>query len=210
MAEDDADRSTLEQQIDDLGDQLSEIRKTVEQQAGEARARLDPFLDQIRSDWDAARAAAEETGAAAREAFETASGDLEADITDLRANLGTVQADLRTELAESRDSYRDALGDLVSSWRARIDELRVQADLGAMDARDEARAEVDRAERQWEELKARADDFADQAAEATAELRADIRRLVDDLRATLRKVADQLTAQLDVGDKDDDGDGSTD
>jgi hypothetical protein len=107
-------------------------------------------------------------------------------------------------MAESRDSYLDALRDLVSSWRARIDELRVQADLGRMEARDEAQADVERAEHQWDELKAKADQFGDQATEATADLRADVRRLVDDLRETLRKVADRLAAEFAAENDDED------
>ena len=204
MADDEGDRGALSTQIDELGDQLSELRSKVEQLAQDARARLDPFLDQARSDWESARKAAERTGSATRDALRTASQEAEADITDLRANLATVRADLRTEVAESRDSYLDALRDLVSSWRARIDELRVQADLGRMDARDEAQADVERAEHQWDELKAKADQFGDQATEATADLRADVRRLVDDLRETLRKVADRLAAELAAENDDED------
>jgi gas vesicle protein len=202
MAEGEGDRGSLSTQLDELGDQLIELRAKVEEQAEEARVRLDPFLDQARSDWEMARRAAERTGSAARDAVRAASKEAESDVIDLRADLATVRADLRTEMADSRETYFAALHDLVDSWRARIDELRVQADLARMEARDEGRSDVERAEHQWDELKVKADHLSDQAAEATADLRADVRRLVDDLRQTIRKVADRLTAEFAAGDAD--------
>lgn len=195
MAEQGDDRSALQSQLDELGEQLNDLRAKVGEQTGDVRDRLNPFVDQVKADWESVRRAAEQTGSATSEAVRGASDDAEASVKRLRTELSAAQADLRAEAADSMDAYRSAIGDLVSSLRQGLDELTVQIDLGRMDARDQLKAEMERAERLWGELKTRAEQAADQAGEATAELRSEIRKLVDDLRDTLRSVTDRLRSE---------------
>ena len=60
------DQDGLQDQIDDLGAQVSELGRKVKDQAGDAKERLDPVVDQVRSDWDSLRKAATEAGSAAK------------------------------------------------------------------------------------------------------------------------------------------------
>ena len=187
-----SDSGALQSQLDELADQLSDLRGRVSDQADDARQRLEPFVDEVKSNWESVKRAVDHLGTATADAVKEASQQTEAGIQGLRSDLGTVRADLSTELADSRDGYRAAVRDLTDSWRARIDQLRVQADLARMDARDEIEDDLAKAEGLWADLKRRADELGDEAGDATADLREDVTRLVGDLRAALRRALDRL------------------
>lgn len=102
------------------------------------------------------------------------------------------------------DQDGGSLSELIESWRGRLDDLKVQADLGRMEARDRIRGDLERAEGLWTELKGRLEGLGDKAAETGGELRDDVKTLVDDLRDALRSAADRIAADLDSNSDDDD------
>jgi archaellum component FlaC len=99
----------------------------------------------------------------------------------------------------STDAQQNDLEDLAT-WRARIDELKVQADLGRMETRDRIRSDLERVEELWSDLKSRTERLAAQAADAGDDLRGEIRGAVSDLREALRSALTRLADDLDRSD----------
>jgi hypothetical protein len=102
----------------------------------------------------------------------------------------------------STDDNQNELEDLAT-WRARIDELKVQADLGRMETRDRIQSDLERVEELWSELKSRSERLASQAAGAGDDLRGEISAAVGDLREALRSALTRLADELDRSDRED-------
>lgn len=71
---------------------------------------------------------------------------LRAGLQQLRVDVRLAEAELDTALAEDGDSYLTGARRVVDEWRARLDGLRVQANLVAMDVRDDVQGALSTAE----------------------------------------------------------------
>lgn len=108
---------------------------------------------------------------------------------------------LRAAETSSPEGYRAALGDLVRSWRARLDHARVQAELGRREIRDEVDQDLERAEHLWSQIRQRSERLGEEASELTADVRDDIRELVESIGEAFREASDRLAHRLDDEDR---------
>lgn len=181
-----ADDEAITSPIAQMERELHTLESDIAGQPDGVRDRLEALLTQVRHDWSATREALDRTASAARE-----------DLSTLRADLAIVRADLAAEMSESREGYRSALGDLVESWRARLDHAKVQAELGRLEARDEVNDDLERAEDLWAQMRQRFERMGDEASELTGEVREDVRDLIEGIREALRDAGDRLAHSLD-------------
>jgi hypothetical protein len=101
------------------------------------------------------------------------------------AALGIAAATLRAERAASKPELADALDSVVRSWRARADELRLQAHLGEMEAHDAGLHAVDVLEA-----------AGDQVASVLVTVRDDTGQSLDALRTAGGRAIDGLGRAL--------------
>lgn len=92
------------------------------------------------------------------------------------------QADLRRQLAEARSDQ----------WQARIDDLEVQAHLGAMEAEDRLDPLIERLRNSWLEMRKHLDQGADTASDVIDQLRDGFEQAGRDIRDTVRQVAEKV------------------
>ncbi len=161
--------------------------------AGDGLAqRVRPAVERLERTRDAAAALhrLEEEAAETRDAL---AADLEREYHQLEAELRILRSELRSELAENVDAYRSAANEQLLAWRAGLDELRVQAHLAKMDARDELTILLDRVESRYHEatrqLRASASDSD------LAPLRESLRGVFHDLRSAADHVTETLRSQ---------------
>lgn len=113
------------------------------------------------------------------EAWRRYAVDLEEATRRFDTTVGLAAARLRAERAASKEDLGSVLDDVMQSWRARADEMRVRAHVGQMDARDlvsDTVAELDL---------------------ATQRLGAVVARLRTEVGGTLSSMRHEVTAALD-------------
>jgi hypothetical protein len=76
----------------------------------------------------------------------------------------------------------DSVEQRLNEWRARLDELRVQVDLGAMDVRDEFKKNFAIAENVFLAAQSRLADARKDASSDLKEMRHDVEQLLGDLK----------------------------
>jgi hypothetical protein len=93
--------------------------------------------------------------------------------------------DLEARVADLEKQVSDLTNDLLKGqledWKARIDQLEVQARLGEMEARDQVSPIVDQLRNKWLDAKEQFDKTQSAAGDALATLRSGVRNAVDDL-----------------------------
>ena len=121
-------------------------------------------------------------------------------MTDVAA---TERSERVEELKEKVRELEDLIGALgrettdavLEAWKARIDGLRVQADLGRMEMRDETAGSVDEAEAVWRSARARLEALSDEASDVGAALIEGMRSARDDLRAAVGLAQERIDAE---------------
>jgi DNA repair exonuclease SbcCD ATPase subunit len=86
----------------------------------------------------------------------------------------------------------DVLEGQLADWKARIDQLEVQARLGGMEAREQVDPVVERLRNRWLDAKEQFDKTQAAAGDAFASVRDGVKRAVDDLGDSL----DEAVAKL--------------
>jgi hypothetical protein len=82
----------------------------------------------------------------------------------------------------------------LSAWRARLDNLVVQADLARLDGRDDVRASVDRAEQVWQHTRDRLRSGSEERAEAGEALLVGVGAARSDLAAAVERAEEERAA----------------
>jgi predicted nucleic acid-binding Zn-ribbon protein len=93
---------------------------------------------------------------------------LEAQIDRLEAK----EAELRSQLAQAQ----------LDQWYGRIEDLELQAHLGAMDTQDRIRALVAQAREVWQDAKRQVEGTASSASDVAGEVRSRLEGILRDLR----------------------------
>lgn len=114
--------------------------------------------------------------------------DVHQDLTDDLAELETSELD--PEAADG--DFQQQVDQLIVKWRGWIDEMRVRADIGRMDARDDATEAMTRLENAWLAVKSQAGRVGADAGSSVADLRRDAETLFADLRRAARTVVERL------------------
>lgn len=104
--------------------------------------------------------------------------DLEARVKALEDQL----AQLRSELMEGQ----------LDEWKARIDQLEVQAHLGQMDAAGQLEPLLEQLRNRWLDARTQLDRLGGAAGDAVSSVSDGVRSAMDDLRKALSDAADRL------------------
>ena len=80
---------------------------------------------------------------------------------------------------------RESTDAILEVWKARIDALRVQADLGRMELRDDTAGLLDAAEAAWSGARVRMDSLTSEATDVGTALIEGLRSARSDLRAAV-------------------------
>ncbi len=80
---------------------------------------------------------------------------------------------------------RESTDAILEVWKARIDALRVQADLGRMELRDDTAGPLDAAEAAWSGARTRLDSLTSEATDVGTALIEGLRSARSDLRAAV-------------------------
>ncbi len=113
---------------------------------------------------------------------------------------GTME-EVRAEVRELRTLLarlgRETVGSTLDAWRARIDNLWVQADLARMEGRDEVRASIDDADRLWHRTRERMEVVSDEAGGVGAAMIEGLKAARSDLGAAVELAEERLAAARD-------------
>jgi hypothetical protein len=101
----------------------------------------------------------------------TDTAELEARVNDLEKQVSQLTNDL--------------LQSQLEDWKARIDQLEVQARLGEMEARDQVSPIVEQLRNKWLDAKEQFDKTGSSAGDALATIRRGVKSAVDDLGQAL-------------------------
>jgi predicted nucleic acid-binding Zn-ribbon protein len=106
---------------------------------------------------------------------------LEAQIDRLEAK----EAELRSQLAKAQ----------LDQWYARIEDLELQAHLGAMETQDRIRALMAQVRQAWQDAKRQVEGTASSASEVVDDVRTRIEGLIQDLRRGMADASDKPEAK---------------
>lgn len=110
----------------------------------------------------------------------------EARITKLEAQIDRLEAkeaELRSQLAKAQ----------LDQWYARIEDLELQAHLGAMETQDRIRALMAQVRQAWQDAKRQVEGTASTATEVVDDVRTRIEGLLQDLRRGIADASDRST-----------------
>ena len=105
-------------------------------------------------------------------------------------------AALEARVAELEDSAVDAE---IARLRGRIDDLKVQASLGRMDAQDDVHSTVERLEALWNDARHQLDRLRDESRTAGRSVTGGVRQAVGELRTSFEDTITALRGR--VGDR---------
>ncbi len=89
---------------------------------------------------------------------------------------------LRKQLAQSE----------IDQWRARIEDLEVQLDLGSKEARDRLSPFVEQLRNTWLDAKRQADSATSAASDVADKLRSGLEQAMDEIRSAVTSAKDRL------------------
>lgn len=179
--------------LDHVKDELEEAQASLKAASEELAQRVRPAIERLERTRAAARAALHRLEEEASGAGSALAADLEQDYHRLESQLRVLRSELRAELADNIDSYRSAAGEQLLAWRAALDELRVQANLAKMEAREDLAALVEDLESRYREATRHLRDSAGETA--LAALREKLRGAFQDIRNAAETVTDTLRSQ---------------
>ena len=183
--------SRLQGGLEHIADELDTAGRAIDGVADEVnRRRLRHMWERLDRSRRAADAALHRLEAEPLEAAGLLARDLEREVCQLEAEVGLLIAEVQGELATTTDAYRAAAGDQLRAWRARLDELRVQASLARMEIRAEGDVILERMEGHYQE----AAHHLRMATTTTglSSLRQAVRRLFGDVRDAADAARDEL------------------
>lgn len=113
-------------------------------------------------------------------------------VADLADAVDAMEADLDARLGTDAASYELAVDRQVRVWRARIDRLRLQGALGALEARDELQGLSHRLDRARGDVLVELQSVAGDTRGIVTELRDDVEDVLEDIRDAVRKAVRDL------------------
>lgn len=138
--------SRLESGFERVTEEIDKLAASLEKTGADTAERYRPALDRLRRTRDAAVASLPRLEREAEASWDELRVDAERAYHQLEAEIDRLRTDLLAELADAWDDYRAVADEQLQSWRRRIDQLRVQASLAGMEARQEIHGLVARME----------------------------------------------------------------
>lgn len=185
-------QTSMEKRLADAGAALDRLSATAKDFGGAVRHELQEMIEQLRTERDTlsqklkqARALDDDAWDAYRETVDRAHKRFDAD-------LELAEAELRRRRAETRKEFADTVDEELEAWRARTDELRVQARLARMDTGDQLEPIIEAMQRRSSELQSRLGDLREASEETWRSIREDITDTLVQHRRSLREADDTL------------------
>ena len=129
----------------------------------------------------ALRSAVAEMHRSEDKAWQRYAAELEQATLRLDAQLGMASARLRADRAASKPEIRDVLTQVAETWRARADEIRIQTQLGKMDARDAGLHRLEDLDHATHRVSELATSVLDDVSESIGSLRSRVTAVLDDI-----------------------------
>lgn len=145
-------------------------------------------MDRLRADSVALRKALEHFHESKDQAWKEYTAEVDRILARSNGDLEVAGAALRAQRAESREALRTALNEAEKTGESWLDDLRVQAELGRMDLRDELRSALSRLEHATGAFGRMIGHVAEDASTDLAELRASALKAIDEFRRALADV----------------------
>lgn len=114
-------------------------------------------------------------------------------VEDFVAAVDAFESDLEAVGQHDAESYEIAVDRQVRTWRARLERLRIQGALGAMEARDEVDDLTHRLDRVRGDVLVQLQNALGDARDLVTDLRSDVEEVLADVRRAVEKAAADLT-----------------
>ncbi|MCP4959222.1 MAG: hypothetical protein GY925_08150 [Actinomycetia bacterium] len=118
-------------------------------------------------------------------------------VADLASDVDALESDIEALTSSERADYELLMDRQVRAWRGRIDRLRLQGALGAMEARDDVDALSQRLDRVRGDVLVELQAAAGSAGDLVTDLRDDVEAVLSDIRRAVRKATKDLTERSD-------------
>lgn len=184
------DQSTMEQRLANAGATLDRMSATAKDLGGAVRDELQEMLHQLRRERERLSRKLEEARALDDAAWEEYRQGVERAHARFDADLEIAEAALRRRRAETREEFTDTVADELDAWRARIDHLRVQAELARMETQDDLAPVIKAMQHRRSELEGRLGDLREASEDAWQSIREDITDRLGQLRRSLQETDD--------------------
>jgi hypothetical protein len=178
----------LTERIGKLNEHIDAFQVEVDLWQGDRKSDFASVVAELRDDRDAAAAAMRKIGAAAGEEWQKVTVQASRAFQRLESELEAVRADFAAEVAEDADAFKVATQRQLDSWRGHVEQLRLQAKLAEMDARD-ALADLERA---YEAALPHLEQAKESADESVKALRERGRGVTDELRSAARAASRKM------------------
>lgn len=196
-APDREDVDELAERVDKINESLEDLEIRIEVSGPEIVERFRDVITRLKADRSAVASSARTAAAATGDAWRTIVSSAQQALDRLERELAAAWADLEASLADDVDSFKNASSRQLDSWKSYVEELKLQARLAGMEAR-EALGELDKAfdaaRPQLEEARSAADDTWEQT-----------KRGVGELVARLWDAAQTVSAEMRSGARAEDG-----
>lgn len=172
----------LEERIGKINDHIAEFEAKVDLWDGESRGHFATVVAELKDDRDVAVASARRVSETAGEEWQKVAERTARAFERLETELQAAWADLEAELADDVDAYKAAAQRQLESWRGHVEQMRLQAKLGEMEARDT----LNELEQAYEAARPHLEQAKDTADEGFGSLRERGRELLAHLRDAAR------------------------
>jgi hypothetical protein len=126
----------LQERIGKLNESIEAFQAKVELSGGETKGYFASVLAELADDRDVAAESVRRVSETAGEEWHRVAERTSLAFERLETELQAAWADLEAELADDVDTYKAAAQRQLDSWRGHLDQMRVQAKLAEMEARD--------------------------------------------------------------------------
>jgi molybdenum-dependent DNA-binding transcriptional regulator ModE len=178
----------LEERIGKLNEHIAEFEAKVDLWDGESKGHFATVVAELKDDRDVAVASARRVSETAGEEWHKVADRTTRAFERLETELQAAWADFEGELADDVDTYKAAAQRQLESWRGHVDQMRLQAKLGEMEARDA----LDELEHAYEAARPHLEQAKDSADEGFGSLRERGREVLEHLRAAARAASRKM------------------
>lgn len=106
-------------------------------------------------------------------------------MADTEDRIAKLEAQIKALEAKHSELYQQLADARLDQWKGRLEDLEVQARLGAMETNDRVAALVEQARDRWNDAKAQIRGAASTAGDVVETVRGGVERAIDDLRRAI-------------------------
>lgn len=178
----------LEARMGKLNEHIAEFEAKVDLWDGDSKGQFATVVAELKDDRDAAAESAKRVSQTAGEEWQKVAERASRALERLETELQAAWADLEAELADDVDTYKAAAQRQLDSWRGHLDQMRLQAKLAEMEARDT----LGDLESAYEAARPHLEQARDTADESFGSLRERGREVLTHLREAARAASSKM------------------